>query len=305
MRAGFISNGKYIGVKDGGILHTLNYDSSAEGATAHGPRVTLNLLGDGYIEAVKDEELVRIAREERAASEGKIQGEVVYLTSVGQSDGAKVVGRFGWKAQHSSLLDASADALLNELGVANRVFPGNSKVKQTSENRTAAPDELDALVGFIRNTEPIAPDPKRSSTDGAKAGAKIFDSVGCSVCHIATLKTASPGTHVEGSGIIVSERLGNKQIHPFSDYLLHDIGTGDGIVQNVHPEDYAASTANKFRTAPLWGLRYRLWLMHDGKSVTYHQAIMRHHGEALEVTLKYTQLTPFEKEELREFLDSL
>jgi len=107
------------------------------------------------------------------------------------------------------------------------------------------------------------------------------------------------------SGIVVSERLGNKEIHPFSDYLLHDVGTGDGIVQNVRPEDYTQSTANKFRTAPLWGLRYRLWMMHDGQSVTYHQAIMRHRGEALDVTLKYAHLSPTEQRNLREFLASL
>ena len=110
---------------------------------------------------------------------------------------------------------------------------------------------------------------------------------------------------MKGSGTVVSERLGSKEIHPFSDYLLHDVGTGDGIVQNVRPEDYDESTANKFRTAPLWGVRYRSWLMHDGKSVTYHQAIMRHGGEASDIVQNYLSLTPIEKEQLRLFLDSL
>lgn len=110
---------------------------------------------------------------------------------------------------------------------------------------------------------------------------------------------------MNGADLVVDERLGNKEIHPFSDYLLHNIGTGDGIIQNVRPEDYTESTANKFRTAPLWGLRFRQWMMHDGQTVTYNQAIMRHRGEALDITMNYVHLMPAEKEELIRFLDSL
>ena len=122
---------------------------------------------------------------------------------------------------------------------------------------------------------------------------------------LATLKTAPPGTPINGGADRVSERLGNKEIHPYSDFLLHDVGTGDGIVQNIRPQDYDESTANKFRTAPLWGVRYRSWLMHDGKSITYHQAIMRHGGEASRVVQNYVDLTPIEKDDLRAFLNSL
>ena len=311
MRAGSIIAGKYVGVRDGGVLHTMNYDTSSATATIYGTRVTLNLLGDGYVEVVSDGEFQRIAREQTRATQGKVHGEVVYLAPAGSSGIPKVVGRFGWKAQHASLLDASADALLSEVGIPNRIFPrGLGAPGQLEEASRVSPgvnpvDELDAMVEFIRSTEPAAPDRARSTMDGAKAGSKIFDRIGCSICHVRTLKTASPGTRLRSSNIVVSERLGNKEIHPFSDYLLHDIGTGDGIVQNVRLEDYAADTANKFRTTPLWGLRFRLWMMHDGGSLTYHQAIMRHRGEALGVTLTYSHLTLAEKEELRQFLDSL
>lgn len=310
MRAGSFVGGKYIAIRDGGILHTIDYDASARGATMYGARVTPNLLGDGYVEAVRDEELQAIANQQVAASHGKIHGEVVYLTPPNDSNDGKFIGRFGWKAQHASLLDASADALLNELGVPNPIFPGNSNTSAERGNARQHPsataaDELKELVQFVRSTEPIAPDPVRSTAEGAQAGSKIFDRIGCSLCHVRTLKTAPPGTRLRSSGIVVSARLGNKEIHPFSDYLLHDIGTGDGIVQNVRPEDYARSTANKFRTAPLWGVRFRLWMMHDGKSLTYHQAIMRHRGEALDVTENYAHLTPTEQEQLRLFLDSL
>ena len=302
MRAGSVADGKYVGVSDGGILHTLNYDSSAIGATIYGARVTLNLLGDGYIEAIGEDEIQTIAKQQATSTEGKIRGEIVYVSHDSTEGKTKAVGRFGWKAQHASVENASADALLNELGVPNRIC---RRIESCSKTTLAGSDELDAMVEFIRSTEPIAPDPERIVTKDAQSGSKIFDQIGCSMCHLRTLKTAPPGTRMPGSEIVVSERLGNKEIHPYSDYLVHDIGTGDGIIQNVRSEDYRESTRNKFRTAPLWGLRYRLWMMHDGKSITYHQAIMRHRGEALDVTLKYAHLSTAEQQALEQFLGSL
>src|SRR5438132_1348600 len=82
-----------------------------------------------------------------------------------------------------------------------------------------------------------------------------------------------------------SPALGNKRIHPFGDFMLHDVGTGDGIVQNGGP-----STRNKLRTPPLWGVRTRLRLMHDGKSLTFENAILRHGIEAEPVTSGFRSL---------------
>lgn len=218
MRAGSFINGKYVAVKDGGILHTLSYDTSATGATMYGPRVTPNLLGDGYVEAVSDQEFQKIAREQVTKTQGKIHGEIVYLTPGASHSNAKLMGRFGWKDQHASLLAASADALLNELGIPNRVFPGISdrpvRVSETTVDPPhGAQDELDAMVAFIRDTEPIVPDPARSATKGAQAGSNIFDRIGCSICHVRTLRTAPPGTRLPSSGTVVSEGLGNREIH--------------------------------------------------------------------------------------------
>lgn len=298
--------GKYTAVDHGGILHTLNYLVGLTEAKIYGARVTPSLLGEGYVEAVPEDCFRELARKQSISTDGKIKGQLVRLGRNGNPDTIEMIGHFGWKAQHASLLDASADALMNELGVANRIFPGGaSSIVSSRGTSRVSQDELDAMATFVRDLEPIAPDLGRSNSRGAPSGSRIFDQIGCSICHVRTLKTAPPGTRMPGSGIVVSERLGNKEIHPFSDYMLHDVGTGDGIVQNVRPEDYDQSTANKFRTAPLWGLRYRLWMMHDGQSVTYHQAIMRHRGEALSVTLKYANLSPAEQRDLEEFLASL
>jgi CxxC motif-containing protein (DUF1111 family) len=89
----------------------------------------------------------------------------------------------------------------------------------------------------------------------------------------------------------VPKFIGNTVIHPYSDFLLHDVGTGDGIPQAAKPEYLDQSTANKFRTPPLWGLRYRSGLMHDGGSPGTEAAIQRHAGEATTVRQHYDHLT--------------
>jgi CxxC motif-containing protein (DUF1111 family) len=94
--------------------------------------------------------------------------------------------------------------------------------------------------------------------------------------------------------------LGNKVFHPFSDFLLHDVGTGDGIVQNG-PQ----STRLKVRTPPLWGVRTRDRLMHDGESLTFMEAILKHSGEATSVINLFQALSPDQKKHLIMFLESL
>jgi CxxC motif-containing protein (DUF1111 family) len=92
-----------------------------------------------------------------------------------------------------------------------------------------------------------------------------------------------PGTRINGGTYKVPKFLGNAVIRPYSDFLLHDVGTGDGIPQAAKPEYLDQSTANTFRTAPLWGLRFRRDLMHDGNSPGTEAAITRHGGEATTV----------------------
>jgi len=127
--------------------------------------------------------------------------------------------------------------------------------------------------------------------------------VGCVSCHLSTLRTAPPGTPINGDVFTVPDALGNKIIHPYSDFLLHDIGTGDGIPVLPTPE-YAATT-NLIRTAPLWALRTRNRLMHDGLSFTKQEAIERHGGQATPVRGSYNALTLEQQGQVLEFLNSL
>jgi CxxC motif-containing protein (DUF1111 family) len=128
----------------------------------------------------------------------------------------------------------------------------------------------------------------------------LFEGMGCNTCHVDSITTAPAGTVINGGAFTVPDALGNKIIHPFSDFLLHDIKTGDGIVQNP-PQD----TADKLRTAPLWGLRMRPRYMHDLQSLTLEGAIERHRGEAERVARRFRALTPAEKQQLFTFLNSL
>ena len=152
---------------------------------------------------------------------------------------------------------------------------------------------------------PLSRDEQLSASADAQQGEKLFEEVGCAICHVPTYKTLPSGTLINGGTYRVPASLGNKVIHPYSDFLLRDVGTGDGIPQAAKPEYLDQSTANKFRTGPLWGLRFRSWMMHDGKSITYHQAITRHGGEASKIRDVYEALTPMQKQQLRAFLNSL
>jgi CxxC motif-containing protein (DUF1111 family) len=138
-----------------------------------------------------------------------------------------------------------------------------------------------------------------ASADGV-AGSDLFDQVGCATCHMRTFTTAPAGSVLNAGTLVVSQAVGNKLIHPFSDFLLHDIGTGDGIVQNG-----GQGTANLLRTPPLWGLHVRGRMMHDLTSVSLDDAINRHRGEASRVTSRYRGLSSDDQRRLKVFLSSL
>lgn len=298
---------------EGGIHHRAGgTDYATPGKKITGDRVTLNLLGDGFIEAIDEADILRNLDKERSSGLA-INGLGARSPALEAKISRKNVGRFGWKSQHSSLLSACADSMRNELGIRNRLFPDEYSSHDPKNGPTPfdTPDaktgktELDRLVDDIRHTEPPARDPQLIASPDVGAGEKLFSQIGCAFCHVPSYKTLPAGTPINGGTYRIPAQLGGKVIHPYSDFLLHDVGTGDGIPQAAKQEFLDQPTANKFRTAPLWGLRFRSWMMHDGKSVTYHHAIMRHGGEATKVRERYEALAPVEKEELRAFLNSL
>ena len=268
-------------------------------------RAALNTLGDGFVEAIDDNTLRAIAQRQIEVSDGRIHGEAVEVPVL-EAPGQSRIGRFGWKDQHSSLLSFIGDAYLNEMGVTNRLRPKDvTTIGKITPDPEDTPDNLgladiDHFAQFIRGTKVPPRDAALATTPASRAGEEIFETIGCATCHVSAIVTAPAGTSINGGAFTIPEALGNKIIHPYSDFLLHDIGTGDGIVQNP-PED----TANKLRTVPLWGLRMHPRHMHDLKSLTLEDAIERHGGEAEQVRDHFRRLSPAEQQALFTFLNSL
>ena len=268
-------------------------------------RAVLNTLGDGFVEAIDDQTLIAIAASQPAKSEGRIHGEIVEAP-IFEAPGQTRVGRFGWKDQHGSLLSFASDAYLNEMGVTNRLRPKDvTTVCKTTTDPEDVPDSLgladiDHFAQFIRATTVPPRDTALAATSSAQHGEHLFQHLGCATCHVQAIVTAATGTVLNGGLFTVPAALGNKVIHPYGDFLLHDVGTGDGIVQ-VGPQD----TANKLRTAPLWGLRTKSRFMHDLKSLSLEQAIARHKGEAAEPAEAFGELQANDKQDLLNFLNSL
>jgi CxxC motif-containing protein (DUF1111 family) len=287
-------------------------------------RLSLNLLGDGFVEAVADQTFIDLAEQQCKSSHRKICGQVLQVPIV-EAPGKMSVGRFGWKDQHASLLSFAGDAYLNEMGITNRLQPDEvTKLCNTASepNDVPGPDglsDIDHFARFIRATKAPARDSQLASSAVAKKGYGLFDKIGCAACHVETLTTAPAGTKINGGTFTIPVALGSITFHPYGDFLMHDVGTGDGILQATREHygrvfrmmsDYLSkqdfeSSRNKIRTAPLWGVRLCPRLMHDGASLTLRDAILRHHGEANHVSQQFEKLKRQDQEAIIEFLKSL
>ena len=266
-------------------------------------RSSVNVLGDGFVEAISDTTLTGI----RDAQPANIRGLAISVPILEAANGSTRVGRFGWKNQHASLESFSADAYLNEMGITSPLQP----VENTSDGNDvsafdAVPDPEDVggvdvkqFAQFMRATKVPPRDPLLVGKPDTIAGAQLFGSIGCAGCHTPTITTAPVGTVFNG-GFTVSAALGNRIIHPYSDFLLHDIGTPDPIVQNGGAETY-----NKVRTAPLWGLRTRSFFLHDLSAPSLTQAIQSHRGQAQAASDAFQALSTAQQKQLLTFLDSL
>jgi CxxC motif-containing protein (DUF1111 family) len=294
-------------------------------ATIRTFRLSISVLGDGFVEAVADQTLADIAGRQCAMTRGRICGQLINVPVIESTSNETRAGRFGWKNQHASLVSFSADAYLNEMGITSRLQA--DEVAQTCNpltgiNSPTVPGEIDDVgrfARFMRATKAPPRDTKLAATPAARQGENLFGQIGCAICHVPTLQTVPTGTKLT-SELTVPPALGDKIFHPFGDYLLHNVGTGDGIV--MIPEEHhgrrvrqrgfrnfsdrdVESTQWKIRTAPLWGVRMRTRLMHDGGSVTLNDAIRRHRGEAAEVTERYERLSDGDREALLTFLRTL
>jgi CxxC motif-containing protein (DUF1111 family) len=307
LRAGHRSGNTFTDHPGGSLINDRAIDAAIQehvfdGYEVRTHRTSLNTLGDGFVECIDDNTLINISNGQPNGMRGQ-----VIMVPVLEAGGALRVGRFGWKSQHASLLSFSADAYLNEMGITSPLQPTENtsngvsvEAYDTVDDPEDDGDDVEAFARFIRATKAPPRDEELANTPDALAGSQSFDAVGCNICHVRTIVTASAGTVINGGEFTVPVALGNKTIHPFSDFLLHDVGTGDGIVQNG-----GQSTRNKLRTPALWGVRTRSRLMHDGASETFLDAIERHGKEADDVIRNFHKLSKTATNQLIAFLKSL
>ncbi len=259
-------------------------------------RVTTPLFGLGLIEAIADQTIELNAQRRKADG---VTGRVARVLDV--ASGESRVGRFGWKAQQATLLAFSGDAYLNEMGVTSRLFP----TENAPNGRTELLDRFDLVADVEDAIDPdsgksdidhatdfmrfLAPPPQLRKDAAAIAGERVFAKIECSACHTPTLTTAPNAIAA----------LSNKTVHLYSDLLLHDMGKlGDGIAQD-------AAGPTEMRTAPLWGLRARTALLHDGRASTVRAAIEQHDGEASASRRRFQSLSAAEQSQLLAFLQTI
>jgi CxxC motif-containing protein (DUF1111 family) len=260
-------------------------------------RVPIALFGSGLVEAIPDETLLALDDAADRDRDG-VSGRAAIVTDI--ATGQRRVGRFGWKAQHATLISFASDAYRNEMGITNDLFPqelafGISPEQMRLCDPIPDPEDLpdrrtrrrgiDNFESFMKFLAPIGRGP---IDDTVRAGEALFASVGCAQCHVPTLQTGPS-----------ADPVFNRKVVPlYSDLLLHDVGTADGISQE-------SATALEFRTPALWGVRMRRPLLHDGSAPTVEDAIGFHINEALPARTRFLALPAEQRAALIRFVMSL
>jgi CxxC motif-containing protein (DUF1111 family) len=266
-------------------------------ATIVSRRVPIPLFGAGLVEAIPDEALLALEDPVDRNRDG-VSGRAAIVEDAATGD--RRVGRFGWKAQHATLMSFGADAYRNEMGITNDIFPQELALGVSPEQMRLCdpipdPEDLrdprtgrrgiDNFESFMRLLAPVGRGP---AGELERMGEQVFGAIGCAACHIPALET----------GPSFNPLFHRRPVPLFSDLLLHDIGTGDGIEQGV-------AEAAEIRTPSLWGLRFRRPLLHDGSAATLEQAIRRHANEADLARRGFEQTTGPDLTALLAFLSSL
>jgi len=309
----FVTTFRDDGSLSAGVNNTCNIAQEDFASQVANNNVSLRIptptFGLGLIEAIPDSSiLTNLTIGATTKQSLGIGGRV----NVNGNDGR--VARFGWKAQNPSLLVFSAEAYNVEMGISNEGFPiereeragcGFKQVPNDTTNFDAATgletvSDVEKFAFFMRFLAP--PTPSDTSPGGAVSiatGRNTFISVGCQFCHTQTLST----------GNAASAALRNQQVNLFSDLALHHMGPGlaDNISQGV-------AAGDEFRTAPLWGLGQRIFLLHDGRTSNLTQAILAHRSnangvfrasEANAVTNNFAALSATDQQNLLNYLRSL
>lgn len=317
---------KADGTRDDGVqaLFTISGRSDAPGCFLPQPnfrraaalnnlsfRIPTPMFGTGLIEAIDDDTILANMQTDgpKKFSFG-IRGRTNGTGRPNFDDNDRTVSRFGWKAQIKSLELFVAQAFNVEQGITNELFPqeieeaASCRFNATPESTThlEAPTPLEFLSDVTKTTffvRFLAPPEPLPDNESIVRGRMLFREVGCALCHTPMLKT----------GNAAYPFLRDKEVKLYSDLLLHNMGPGlaDDISQG-------RAQGDEFRTAPLWGLSDRFFLLHDGRTRDLLEAIRAHASrgdwryqpsEANEVVAKFNRLTEIDKQHVLDFLRGL
>jgi CxxC motif-containing protein (DUF1111 family) len=256
--------------------------------------------GLGFIDAVNDAEILAWADPDDSDGDG-ISGvpnwinlkEYVTERPNSVTQNGKYIGRFGKKGATYNLLQQTASAYNQDIGITSSFEPVDTHSGLVFDPEVSN-QTIHDVVFYLKTLKAPAPRPENNSI---LEGRQLFTTIGCSKCHRPEMKT--------GNSAIAA--IANKVFYPYSDFLLHDMGTSldDGYTEG-------SAKTYEWRTPPLWGLGLsknsqggQYFLMHDGKARSIDEAILLHGGEANQIRNNYQVLTAAEKTKLIQFLESL
>lgn len=244
------------------------------------------VFGAGLLEALSDDYLRSLEDPNDANGDG-VSGRTNQIYDI--LSGVSKVGKFGRKANNPSLVQQSAGAYFNDMGLTNHLFPGPDNSADVS---------LEVLQSVVFYVQTIAvPKSVTSQSIVAEEGRELFATLGCVSCHIPSHDT----------GIHDLEALSNQKIYPYTDLLLHDMG--DGLADNR--SDFLAD-GREWKTPALWGIGISSTILastatylHDGRARTLEEAVLWHGGEADGAKLRFINLSFEDREKVIKFLESL
>ena len=310
-----------LATSGGGGVENLPHEVVPDDATVVNELRSPPLFGLGLVDNIPDSDILA------NAAANKKYGVTGVANMVKDEMGVVRPGKFGQKLDAVTLFQFTANAEFNELGIttSNSLFGVSSAFNPTEHSpqglsypSSCQPDSNSPQdvkqVNMIKMTQfesLLAPIPPQKSTSATSAGETVFNNIGCNECHVKSYNTQQNVTlrTTNGGKTAVISSLSNVPFDPYSDFLLHDLGSGDSGGIPFLPHGTGQATLTMWRTAPLWGISNALakagGLMHDNGSATLDKAIRRHGGEATTVVSNYKALGSKDSSNLLAFLGSL
>lgn len=261
------------------------------------PRIAPPVFGLGLLQAVPESDLLALADPDDLDDDG-ISGKPNYVWNVIEQK--KTLGRFGWKANNPTILQQSASAYNEDIGITNFLFGKESSWDQPQYDGLVDEYEVsDSLLHSVEFYIRTLAVPARRAADNVVvlAGKRIFSEAKCSACHVPRMRTATD---------VAFREVSNQVIYPYTDLLLHDMGPD--LADNRPDFD---ADGQEWRTAPLWGIGLTRIVnghqnfLHDGRARTLIEAIMWHGGEAEQSKNYVKELNKSDRDALIRFIESL